>query len=82
MSLREEEDFRSFLKFDWWKDGFGGFFKDEAETTAEVNFGNDLAISMLADLEASSDVLSANLSKSSLSNSFSMDNEEERRAFL
>ena len=70
------------MKLDCWKDGFGGFFEDEAETTAEVNLGNDFAISMLADFEASLDVFSASSSRSSLSKSFSIDNGEERRAFL
>ena len=80
MSRREEEDFRSFLKDDWLKDCFCGFLEDEAETTAEVSLGRDLAISTLADLEASSDVLSAKSKIRSLSKSLSSDNEEESRA--
>ena len=58
------------------------FLAEEAENTAEVSFGIDLAISRLADWEASVDVFSARLSRRSLSNSLSKANDEERRAFL
>ena len=49
---------------------------------AEVSLGIALAISRLADWEASVDVFSARLRRRSLSYSFSKANDEERRAFL
>ena len=55
---------------------------EEADSIAEVNLGNDLAISKLAEREASVDVFSARLSRRSLSNSLSRASDEERRAFL
>ena len=58
------------------------FLAEEAENIAEVSLGNDLAISRLAEREASVDVFSARLSRRSLSNSLSKANDEERRAFL
>ena len=83
MSRREEDEgFRSFLNEDCRKDCFCGFLEVEADTTAEVNFGRDLAIAMLADFEASSDVDWARLRRRSLSNSLSMESDEDSRAFL
>ena len=83
MSLREEdEDFRSFLYEDCWKVCFCGFLDEEAETTADVNLGSDLAMAMLADLETSSVVDCASFRRRSLSNSLSMERDEDSKAFL
>ena len=79
-SWREEDDFLSLLN-DGLKEGFVGFLAEETETTAEVSLGMDLAISIWADLEASSEVLSANSRMRSLLNSFSDDKDDERRDF-
>ena len=85
LSRRDEEEdgvLLSFRKLEDWKDGLEDLFEEEAEHIADVNFGIDFAISMLADWEASVDDFSARLKRRSLSYSFSEANDEERRAFL
>ena len=62
--------------------GFWGFLEDEAETTADVNFGKVFAIAMFADAEAWEVFCSANSSSKLLSNNLSKDKEEDKRAFL
>ena len=61
---------------------FWVLLEDEADTTAEVSLGRDLAIAILADFEASSDVEDASSRRRSLSNNLSLANDDDKRAFF